>query len=54
MEAPGSGGFGPPAARDQALIRKDVADGYVSGDAARPEYGLAGVLSQDKSAPTRS
>ncbi len=42
MEAPGSGGFGPPAARDPALVRADVADGYVSADAARRDYEAAG------------
>jgi N-methylhydantoinase B/oxoprolinase/acetone carboxylase alpha subunit len=30
MEAPGSGGYGPPAERDPALRRADLADGYVS------------------------
>jgi N-methylhydantoinase B len=30
MEAPGSGGYGPPSARDPALLREDVADGYVT------------------------
>jgi N-methylhydantoinase B len=30
MEAPGSGGYGPPAERDPALHRADLADGYVS------------------------
>ena len=31
MEAPGSGGYGPPSARDPALLREDLADGYVIG-----------------------
>ncbi len=30
MEAPGSGGYGPPAARAPELLRDDLADGYVS------------------------
>jgi N-methylhydantoinase B len=30
MEAPGSGGYGPPPARDDALVREDCADGYVT------------------------
>ena len=38
MEAPGSGGYGPPSARDPALLREDVADGYVT-DA--PPGGIA-------------
>lgn len=41
MEAPGSGGYGPPAARDPALLREDLADGYVTAEAARRDYGFA-------------
>jgi N-methylhydantoinase B len=41
MEAPGSGGYGPPAARDPALVREDLADGYVTPEAARCDYGIA-------------
>jgi N-methylhydantoinase B len=40
MEAPGSGGYGPPFARDPLLLREDIADGYVSENAARQHYGL--------------
>ncbi len=39
LRAPGSGGFGPPSARDPARLREDVIDGYVSLDAAFSEYG---------------
>ncbi|MGH7042168.1 MAG: hypothetical protein ACREFY_08555, partial [Acetobacteraceae bacterium] len=39
MEAPGSGGYGPPAARDPALLAQDIADGYVTESAARQAYG---------------
>ena len=38
MEAPGSGGYGPPEARDPALLADDLADGYVSPEAARRIY----------------
>ena len=38
MEAPGSGGFGPPEERDPALLADDLADGYVSPEAARRDY----------------
>ena len=38
MEAPGSGGYGPPSARDPALLADDIADGYVSPEAARRDY----------------
>jgi N-methylhydantoinase B len=33
MEAPGSGGYGPPSGRDHTLVREDRADGYVTRDA---------------------
>ncbi|HZU90424.1 MAG TPA: hydantoinase B/oxoprolinase family protein [Stellaceae bacterium] len=39
MVAPGSGGFGPPSARDPERLRQDLADGYVTPEAARREYG---------------
>jgi N-methylhydantoinase B len=35
----GGGGFGPPAERDPAAVRCDVAEGYVSAEAARRAYG---------------
>jgi N-methylhydantoinase B len=41
MITPGSGGFGPPAARDPAAIGRDLIDGYVSAAAAKREYGVA-------------
>ena len=41
MEAPGSGGYGPPSARDPALLREDLADGYVTTESARRDYGVA-------------
>jgi N-methylhydantoinase B len=39
MEAPGSGGFGSSERRDPERLREDLADGYVSNEAARREYG---------------
>jgi N-methylhydantoinase B len=39
MEAPGSGGYGPPAARDPQRLAEDLADGYVTEAGARREYG---------------
>lgn len=42
VEAPGSGGFGPPAGRNPAALAADLADGYVSAEAAAREYGLGG------------
>ena len=41
MEAPGSGGYGLPAGRDPASLREDLADGYVTEEAARRDYGIA-------------
>jgi N-methylhydantoinase B len=35
----GGGGFGPPADRDAATVRRDVAEGYVTPEAARRDYG---------------
>ena len=36
----GGGGHGDPARRDPAAVRHDVAEGYVSPDAARDVYGV--------------
>ena len=36
----GLGGFGPAAERDDARIREDLADGYVTPDGARRDYGV--------------
>jgi len=38
---PGAGGYGDPAERDRALVRRDVAEGVVSAAVARDVYGLA-------------
>ncbi|GIM97088.1 hydantoinase B/oxoprolinase family protein [Paractinoplanes toevensis] len=37
----GGGGHGSPADRDPAAVRRDVAEGYVSRDAARDVYGVS-------------
>src|SRR5437660_2550701 len=37
----GGGGYGPPAERDPEAVRRDVREGYVSGEAARRDYGAA-------------
>lgn len=34
----GAGGYGPPEKRDPAAIDRDVADGYVTSEAARRDY----------------
>jgi len=40
MITPGSGGFGPVAARDRAAIGRDLLDGYVSAAGAQRDYGI--------------
>lgn len=39
LDLPGGGGYGPADARDPEALRADVADGYVSPEAARAAYG---------------
>jgi len=39
VQCSGSGGFGPPRERARALVARDVAEGYVSRDAAVKIYG---------------
>jgi N-methylhydantoinase B len=41
LETPGGGGFGDPLTRDPACVARDVAFGYISGEAARRDYGVA-------------
>ncbi|MFN3938074.1 MAG: hydantoinase B/oxoprolinase family protein [Gemmobacter sp.] len=41
LETPGGGGYGPPAARDPALVARDVRLGYLSPEAADAAYGAA-------------
>lgn len=40
MEAPGSGGYGPPAGRSRERLRDDLIDGYVTPEGARRDYGV--------------
>ncbi len=39
LVTPGGGGYGDPAKRDKALVARDLAEGYVSPEAARKHYG---------------
>ena len=41
MITPGSGGFGRVAERDASAIGRDLADGYLTAEAARRVYGIA-------------
>ncbi len=38
VEAPGSGGYGPPEGRDRARLAEDLTDGYVTAEAASRDY----------------
>ncbi|MBC8417879.1 MAG: hydantoinase B/oxoprolinase family protein [Desulfobacterales bacterium] len=40
MDAAGGGGFGNPLERDPELVSENVADGYVSKERAREDYGV--------------
>jgi N-methylhydantoinase B len=40
MDAAGGGGYGAPLERDPALVAADVAEGYVSRESAREDYGV--------------
>ncbi len=39
----GAGGYGPPDKRNPASIARDIADGYVTPEAAERDYGASGV-----------
>ena len=39
VEAPGSGGYGPPEGRDRMRVADDLADGYVTAETALRDYG---------------
>ncbi|MEM7424395.1 MAG: hydantoinase B/oxoprolinase family protein, partial [Pseudomonadota bacterium] len=40
LDLPGGAGYGPPASRDPADVRRDVELGYISREAARRDYGF--------------
>ena len=40
IDAPGGGGYGHPLERDPEMVERDVADGYVTVEGARVEYGV--------------
>ncbi|MEM1076506.1 MAG: hydantoinase B/oxoprolinase family protein [Pseudomonadota bacterium] len=41
MEFPGGGGYGDPKKRDSALLKRDLARGYITESAAMSDYGLS-------------
>ena len=40
FDVPGSGGYGPPGERSREKLREDLADGYVTPEGARRDYGV--------------
>jgi N-methylhydantoinase B len=55
---PAGGGYGDPLAREPVRVRDDVADGLLSAEIARHEYGVVltstGVLGEEETARLRS
>lgn len=43
VELPGGGGYGDPRGRNRDAVQADLADGYVSPEAAAMEYGISPV-----------
>ncbi len=41
IETPGGGGYGEPSARPRARVAQDLADGKISAETARADYGLS-------------
>ena len=41
LETPGGGGWGEPAQRTPARLAEDLADGFVSADAAARDYAAS-------------
>jgi N-methylhydantoinase B len=39
LQAAGGGGYGDPKKRDRAALARDIAEGYVSNEAAERDYG---------------
>jgi N-methylhydantoinase B len=41
LAMPGGAGYGDPADRDPALVRRDLARGYISEEVAKTVYGMS-------------
>ena len=41
LEFPGGAGYGDPAERDPARVRRDLAHGYISAEACERDYGFS-------------
>jgi N-methylhydantoinase B len=42
LQSAGGGGYGDPEKRDRSVLARDIAEGYVSADAAKRDYGSKG------------
>jgi len=42
LQSAGGGGYGDPLRRDRAAVARDIAEGYVSAEAAEKDYGFKG------------
>ena len=40
IDAPGGGGYGSPLEREPEMVEADVAEGYVTPEQARSDYGV--------------
>jgi N-methylhydantoinase B/oxoprolinase/acetone carboxylase alpha subunit len=47
LDLPGGGGFGEPSRRTLAALARDVAEGYVTAEAARRDYGTIDLDDED-------
>ena len=43
FQTPGGGGWGDPRSRPREQVVEDLAEGYISADSARENYGLDGA-----------
>ena len=41
LEFPGGAGYGKPGERDSALIKRDLARGYISAESAKRDYAMS-------------
>ena len=39
LQSAGGGGFGDPGKRDRGALARDIAEGYVSPEATKSDYG---------------
>ena len=39
LQSAGGGGYGDPGQRDRAAVARDVAEGYVTAEGAKNDYG---------------